>query len=173
MLSMQRALIGIAAVMVLMLLQSPANAFWGFGGSQESNASGLDLVGGYDRNTVLTLTGRVAVAPDLSHDPVTAELLVGAEKITVVLAPQWYLQDDSLDWKVGSSITVRGSRAQGKDGHTYLLAQWVENPGGGTLVLRSATGRPGWSGGGRGSRQGVMGGSGQMQGRPGAGRMGR
>ncbi len=159
--------------MVLILLQSPANAFWGFGGSKESGASGLDLVEGYDRNTVATLTGRVAVAPNLSQNPVTAELLVGTEQITVVLGPQWYLQDDKLDWKIGSTLTVRGSRALGKDGRTYLLAQWVEHPDGGTLVLRSATGRPSWSGGNRGSRQGGMGGAGQMQGGFGNGRMGR
>lgn len=168
---MQRSLICIAAVMMLILLQSPANAFWEFGGSKENNASGLDLVQGYDRNTVTTLTGRVMASPDRAADPVVLELATAKGAVVVVLGPSWYLQSDALDWKVGTSVTVRGSLAQGKDGRTYLLAQWVENPGGGTLVLRSANGRPGWAGGSRGSRQGSMGGAGQMQGGGGNGRM--
>lgn len=168
---MQRPLICIAAVMVLILLQSPANAFWGFGGSKESGASGLDLVQGYDRNTVVTATGHVAVPPDASADPVTIDLVAGSERFVVVLGPRWYLQDDHLDWKAGDSVTVRGSKAQGKDGRSYLLAQWISSPSGGQLVLRNEAGRPAWSGGFRGGQQGP---SGQQQrGGTGSGRRGR
>lgn len=143
-------------------------AGWIFG----EETAGLNL-GGYDRNTVTTLTGRVTASPDRAADPVVLELSTANGAVVVVLGPRWYLQSDSLDWKVGASVSVRGSLAQGRDGRTYLLAQWVENPDGGTLVLRSATGRPGWSGGNRGSRQGSIGGFGQMPGGSGSGRMGR
>lgn len=158
----------IAAVIVVVLLHSPAEAFWGFGSGRDGAASGLDLVQGYDRNTVSTLTGRVAVVPDQTSDPVTVELISGAERFVVVLGPRWYLQDDDLDWKTGDKITVRGSRAQGKDGRTYLLAQWVSGRSGGQLVLRNDAGRPGWTGGSRVSQQG--GGSSAMQ--PGGGSTG-
>lgn len=142
-------------VAVVMLLRVPAEAFWGFGSDQEKGTSGLDLIKGYDRNTVTKVTGRVAVAPDQKADPVTVEILVGSERVVAVLGPRWYLQDDNLELKAGDTVTVRGSMAQGKDGRTYLLAQWMDTPDGGQLVLRSTTGRPGWSGGAAGNQQGV------------------
>jgi len=160
-------------VLTLILLQSPAQAFWGFGSAQATDKSGLNLEQGYDRNTVVTITGRVAALPDPSADPVTVELVAGSERMVVVLGPRWYLQDDNLDWKVGDTLTVRGSRAQGRDGRSYLLSQWVNLPGGGQLMLRSDAGRPGWSGGRSGTSMGSgMGGSGQMMPRGGTGNMG-
>lgn len=172
---MKRFFVAIAAVLVVVLLQTSADAFWGFGSSRESSASGLDLVQGYDRNTVVTLTGRVAASPDPASDPVTMELLVGAEKVTLVLGPRWYLQDDDLDWKVGSSVTVRGSKAQGRDGHTYLLTQWVSMPSGGSLMLRSESGRASWTGGRQSGQLGGQGtgGAPQRGGSGGAGSMRR
>jgi len=141
------------AIMLMVLQPSSAEAFWGFGSNGDGGKSGLDLVQGYDRNTVVTLEGRVAVAPDPAADPVTVEMIVGSERIMVVLGPRWYLQHDDLGWKAGDSISVRGSTAQGKDGLTYLLPQWVSGTEGGQLVLRSEAGRPGWSGGFRGQQQ--------------------
>jgi hypothetical protein len=146
--------------MLMLLEPSSAEAFWGFGSDGDGGKSGLDLVQGYDRNTVITLDGRVAVSPDPAADPVTVEMIVGSERIMVVLGPRWYLQHDDLDWKAGDSISVRGSKAQGKDGLTYLLTQWVSSPEGGQLVLRSEAGRPGWSGSLQGQQQG---GAGQVQ----------
>lgn len=160
-----------AVAIVVVLLQRPAEAFWGFGSGGEGGASGLDLVQGYDRNTVVTATGRVAVAPDSSADPVTIELVAGSERFVVVLGPRWYLQDDHLDWKTGDTVTARGSKAQGKDGRSYLLAQWVSSPSGGQLVLRNETGRPAWAGGFRGGQQGAAGQ--QQRGGTGGGRRGR
>lgn len=140
---------------ILLLLSPAVSHAWSlFGDSSSISASGLDLVQGYDRNTVVTLTGRVAASPDPASDPVTMELLVGTEKVTLVLGPRWYLQDDTLEWKNGDTVTARGSKAQGKDGRTYLLTQSIGTAGGGQMVLRSDTGRPGWSGGGGGGQQG-------------------
>jgi hypothetical protein len=148
------------AVLLTVLPASSAEAFWGFGSDGDRGKSGLDLVQGYDRNTVVTLEGRVAVTPDPAADPVTVEMIVGSERITVVLGPRWYLQHDDLNWKAGDTISVRGSKAQGKDGLTYLLAESVTGPEGSQMVLRNETGRPGWSGGFRGQQQG---GAGQVQ----------
>ncbi|MCE1227618.1 MAG: hypothetical protein LWW87_14225 [Geobacteraceae bacterium] len=160
-----------AVAIVVVMLQRPAEAFWGFGSGGEGGTSGLDLVQGYDRNTVVTTTGHVAVAPDASADPVTIELVAGSERFVVVLGPRWYLQDDRLDWKAGDAVTVRGSKAQGKDGRSYLLAQWISSPAGGQMVLRNEAGRPAWAGGFRGGQQGA---AGQAQrGGTGSGRRGR
>jgi hypothetical protein len=57
----------IAAVIVVSLLHSPAEAFWGFGSGRDGEASGLDLIQGHDRNTVTSLTGRVTVIPDPAY----------------------------------------------------------------------------------------------------------
>ncbi len=151
--------IAVLLLLLLVLFPLPGHAGWLFGNDAGSGRSGLDLAQGYDRNTVVTISGRVAVSPDQKTDPVTFELAAGAEQFVVVMGPRWYLQDDKLDWKPEEAVSVRGSKAQGKDGRTYLLAQWVKSSSVGILVLRNETGRPGWSGGLRGSHQG---GNGQM-----------
>ncbi|WP_281183862.1 hypothetical protein [Trichlorobacter lovleyi] len=161
----------IVAVGVVLMLQRPAEAFWGFGSGNDGGTSGLDLVQGYDRNTVITVTGRVAAPVDPELDPVTVVVAVGTERVIVVLGPRWYLQDDSLDWKSGDNVTVRGSKAQGKDGRSYLLAQWVSSPSGAQLLLRNENGRPGWAGGFKGGQQGTAGQ--QQRGGTGSGRRGR
>jgi len=162
--------LAVVAIVVVML-QQPAEAFWGFDSGSESGASGLDLVQGYDRNTVVMITGRVAAAPDSAADPVTVEIRVESERFVVVLGPRWYLQDDTLNWKNGDTITVRGSKAQGRDGRSYLLAQQISSVSGEKLVLRNEAGRPGWTGGFKGGQQGVAGQ--QQRGGAGGGRRGR
>ena len=143
-----------AAVIVVVMLQSPAEALWGFGSGRDKDGSGLNLDLGYDRNTVTTLTGRVAVAPDQASDPVTIELLVGSERLVVVMGPRWYWQDDRLEFKAGDLLTVRGSRAQGKDGRSYLLVQRITGPGDLNIEVRAENGRPNWAGGNRGGQSG-------------------
>ncbi len=158
-------------ILLVVSLPLPAAAFWGFGSGRSAQESGLDLVEGYDLNTVVTVSGRVEVGPDPEASPVTVTVTAGSEALVVVLGPRWYLQHDDLDWPAGSAVTVRGSKAQGRDGLTYLLAERVDLPGVGQLVLRSDTGRPAWSGGGprggsRDAGQGIMrGGSGGRHGR--------
>ncbi|MFZ4440593.1 MAG: hypothetical protein ACOYOS_19425 [Syntrophales bacterium] len=53
----------IAAAALLLVLGGTADAFWGFGDSGDLNRSGLDLEQGYDRNTVVKISGPVAVPP--------------------------------------------------------------------------------------------------------------
>lgn len=163
------SLIYILALASCLTLPYRADAFWGFGsGSTGNNASGLDLVQGYDRNTVSTITGRVISPVTSSADPVTVDLQSSTELVTVVIGPRWYLQDDAINWKSGDQITVRGARAVGKDGKTYLLAQWLTSPDGNQLTVRSDTGRPAWSGGARMQQQ-FGSGSGSRQQRNGSG----
>ena len=150
-----------------------ADAFWGFGDSPGADKSGLDLEQGYDRNTVVKISGSVAVSPR----PLTASLMafnlnLPGEQIIVVLGPAWYLQDDNLDWKIGAPVTVRGPLAQGKDGRTYLLSERIIAPGGATIVLRGENGSPAWSGGLRGGGAGGSGGQG-LRGSSAGGRRGR
>lgn len=134
-------------VVVLLLTPALGHAGWLFGDDAPTGRAGLNLSHGYDRNTVVTITGRVAALPVADSDPVTIELAIASDRFIVVLGPRWYLQNDDLGWKVGDTVSVRGARAQGKDGHSYLITQWISLPDGGQLTLRSDTGRPLWSGG--------------------------
>ena len=166
--NIQRFYILIVAAALLLALGGTADAFWGFGDSGDLNRSGLDLEQGYDRNTVVKISGPVAVPPrPLAGGLIAFDLKLPGEQMVVVLGPAWYLQDDTLDWKVGDQVTVRGSRAQGKDGRTYLLSQRVSAPGGATIELRGENGSPSWSSGLRGGQLG--GGSGGQVQRSGAG----
>jgi hypothetical protein len=159
----------IAAAALLLVLGGTADAFWGFGDSGEPNKSGLDLEQGYDRNTVVRISGPVAVPPrPLAGGLIAFDLNLPGEQMVVVLGPAWYLQDDNLDWKIGDRVTVRGSLAQGKDGRTYLLTQRISTPDGATIELRGENGSPSWSGGLRGGQPGG-GSGGQIQRGGGAG----
>lgn len=164
----------IAATALLLVLGGTADAFWGVGDTRGADKSGLDLETGYDRNTVVKISGPVAVPPrPLAGGLIAFDLNLSGEQIVVVLGPAWYLQDDNLDWKIGDQVTVRGSLAQGKNGQTYLLSQRVSTPGGATIELRGENGSPSWSGGLRGGQQGG-GSGGQIQRGGGAsGRRGR
>jgi len=164
----QRLYILIAAAALLLVLGGTADAFWGFGDSVQQDRSGLDLERGYDRNTVVKISGPVAVPPrSIAGGLMALEMSLQGEQVVVVLGPAWYLQDDNLDWKVGDQVTVQGSFAQGKDGRAYLLSQQITTPGGTTIELRGQNGRPSWSGGFRGGQHGG-GAGGQVQ-RGGAG----
>ena len=163
----------IAAAALLLVLGGTADAFWGFGDSGQQDKSGLDLEQGYDRNTVVKISGPVAVPPrPLAGGLIAVDLNLPGEQIVVVLGPDWYLQDDNLHWKIGDQVTVRGSLAQGKDGRAYLLSQQITTPGGTTIELRGQNGKPSWSGGFRGGQQGG-GAGGQVQRGGAGGRRGR
>lgn len=165
----RRFYILIAAAVLLLFLGGTADAFWGFGDSPGANKSGLDLEEGYDRNTVVKISGSVAVPPrPLAGGLMAFDLNRLGEQMVVVLGPDWYLQDDNLDWKRGDPVTVRGSLAQGKDGRTYLLSERILAPDGATLALRAENGIPSWTGGRRGGGSGgqvLRGGAGGRRGR--------
>ncbi len=140
---------------VILLLHSPAEAFLGFGPGNDGDASGLDLAQGYDRNTVVIITGRVATPPraPAGRGQIFFEMEQPSGRVVVLLAPPWYLKNERLDWKQGETVTARGSKAQGQDGRTYLLTEWIKNPAGEQIVLRNEYGRPKWSGGFNGGRR--------------------
>jgi hypothetical protein len=169
--SIQRFFTLITAAALLLTLAGTADAFWGFGDSRGVDKSGLDLERGYDRNTVVKISGSVAVPPrPLVGRLMALDLDLAGEKMIVVLGPAWYLQDNNLGWKIGDRLTVWGSLAQGRDGRTYLLSQRISAPSGATIVLRGENGSPAWSGGLRGGQpDGVSGGQGQRGGSAGSG----
>lgn len=143
----------IAIYLLTAIIMSPsvaAHAFWGFGDSKQS---GLNLETGYDINTVTTNTGRIvsAEAGD-GHGNAQLEMDSGGVRIVVVLGPHHYWVGHGIALKVGDSLTVRGSKAQGADGVIYILAQKITDDSLNTSVsLRNESGCGAWSCGGTGT----------------------
>lgn len=162
----------IISLLALLLLSLPAaaQAFWG----SSDNQSGLNLESGYDINTVTTVTGRVVAmsAGDERHNA-QCEVENSGARTVVVLGPQRYWAEHGIALKIGDEVTVRGSKAQGKDGVVYFLAQKIiDTSQNSSAALRNESGRPAWAGKGMGN--------GGMTNRPGGrlrqqshGRMGR
>ena len=143
---------------------SEASAFWGNDASQRNN--GLDVAAGYDVNTVATIRGTVITPPVKAdkNEHTQMTIAAGQEVVTVLLGPWSYWERQGFTVSRNQEISVTGSRAQGKDGSTYLFAQKLENKTvGGSLLLRADSGVPNWSrgrGGGDGAGQNINRGAG-------------
>jgi len=140
----------------LILWNREASAFWG--SDSTDSASGLDVAAGFDVNTITTVTGTVLTPPERmgqeQHTVMTVAAPQGA--VTVVLGPWWYWEKLTIATTKNQELAITGSLAQGKDGAIYVFAQRLENRSSGeTVTLRSESGKPLWSGGGSGNRNGI------------------
>ncbi len=135
------------AIASVCLQQGTAFALFGFGSSEEGK-SGLDFTKGYDINTVTTVTGRVESLPQpQEHEPTIIEISSGKEKLYVYVGPAEFWEKKGIPVRLNDEVSVKGSKAQGKDGKVYLLTQKLTNRTTGTrLDLRNDKGEPAWSG---------------------------
>ena len=145
------SLILIGAFLLNSLFAGASRAGFWFGGD-DTGKSGLDFSRGYDVNTVTTVTGRVASLPQPGEQgQFVTEVRSGNETITVSLGPKTFWEKQEVQLRVNDEVSVKGSKAQGKDGKTYLLAQRLTNKSTGAQVdLRNDRGAPVWLGGNRG-----------------------
>jgi len=133
-----------------------AAAFWG--SESADAASGLNVTAGFDVNTITTITGRVVTAPERKgQEPHTVMLMNGPQGgVTVVLGPWAFWEKQTVAITANQDVSVTGSLAQGKDGALYVFAQRIENSSTGeSVMLRSESGKPLWSGNGSGSQNGI------------------
>lgn len=152
------------AIIMYCLLIGPAFAGFGFSfGGDEAGKSGLDFTKGYDVNTVTTVTGHVASSPQTGEkEHVFVEVKAGSETISLNLGPKSFWQNKEIPLHPNDNITAKGSKAQGKDGKTYLMVQKLTNKTTGSQVaLRNDQGKAAWSGWNSG---GMMQGGGMTQG---------
>lgn len=144
------------AIATLLLSGLCMNDCWAFWGREAVDPiSGLDVAGGFDINTVTTMTGTALSVPGRTGEQEHTVMTMKTEQgpVTVLLGPWWYWDKQSFRIERNQELAITGSRAQGKDGSLYLFAQKVANRSSGTaIVLRSDTGSPAWSGSGPGSR---------------------
>lgn len=148
-------------VVVNCLLANQAFASFGFWGD-DLGKSGLDFTKGYDVNTVTTVSGRVLSSPRTDEKgQVFVDVKAGSETISLSLGPKSYWEAREIPLRPNDDITAKGSRAQGKDGKTYLLVQKLTNrTTGGQIEVRNERGGAGWPAGSGGMR----GGGGMMRG---------
>ncbi len=135
------------AIASFCLQQGTAFALFGFGSSEEGK-SGLDFTKGYDINTVTTVKGRVVSLPQpREHEPTIIEISTGKEKLYVYVGPASFWEKRGIPVHVNDEVSVKGSKAQGRDGKAYLLTQSLTNrTTGAKLELRNDKGEPAWTG---------------------------
>lgn len=123
-------------------------AFAGFFGNNNTGKSGLDFTTGYDINTVSTMSGRVISAPHSGEkENIVVEIKSGNESLTVSLGPVPNWEKKGITINVNDDLSIKGSKAQGLDGKTYVLTQKVVNKTTGSQVeLRNDKGEPTWLG---------------------------
>lgn len=149
-------------------LTGPAQAFFGFG-SDGTEKIGLDLNRGYDVNTVTTVSGQVVSLPHkVGNEQVITEIRSGNEIVSLSVGPSGYWDKNGIPLRTNDEVSAKGSKAQGKDGKTYVLTQKLSNrTTGKQIVLRNDKGEPAWTGAdvGNSMRSGSdSGGSGMMRG---------
>lgn len=129
------------------LLVGPALAGFGFGGNDEGK-SGLDFNKGYDVNTVTTVSGHVASPPRSGEKGyIFVEIKAGAEAVNLSLGPGSFWNEKEFPLHQNDEIIAKGSKAQGKDGKTYLMVQKLTNrTTGAQTVVRNELGVSAWSG---------------------------
>lgn len=165
---MKRTIIAIATLTMIAGGHHQALAFWGSDAGR--NASGLDVAGGYDVNTVTNIKGAVVTPPARTDQSEHTQMAIASQQgtVTVLLGPWSYWEKQGFSIIKDQEVGVTGSRAQGKDGSLYLFAQSIDNLTSGTTIkLRSETGSPMWSRSNSGNRSGN--GNIQQSGRGGAG----
>lgn len=149
-------------LLILFFFPLSGQAFWGDG---QDNRPSLNLESGYDVNTVTMVRGSIiALQFGTNRHNLMLEIESDGTRMIIVLGPQRYWANHGVPVKEGDEVVARGSRAQGRDGVFYLLAQEITLPQQGVaVILRDEFGRPKWAGGqmGRGN------GGGREQGRRG------
>ena len=140
------------AIVLNCLLIGTAFAGFGFGGD-DLGKSGLDFNKGYDVNTVMTVSGRVVSSPRTDEkEHVFVDIKAGDETISLSLGPKTFWEKKEIPLHPNDDIAAKGSKAQGKDGRTYLMVQKLTNRiTGAQTVVRNERGGPAWSG-----RNGMM-----------------
>jgi hypothetical protein len=135
-----------AGLMLAVPTPTPAQGWWW----------GSPINPGFDRNTVIQVTGTVTQVNIVSQgSPSTLRLETSGETFTVMLGPGWYLAELHADIRSGDILTVEGSKMMDRWGQLHLAAARIANQRAGTVLeLRDETGRPRWMGGGPSGRLG-------------------
>jgi hypothetical protein len=107
--------------------------------------TGICYPSGFDINTVGAVPGKVRDVIRPERGPVRFRLEAFRETYTVLAAPKWFWDSLIPALPDGTDLLVRGSKALGRDGTLYLIAQELSFPAAGASIrLRNPQGRPLW-----------------------------
>lgn len=150
-----RLFIQLVAIIWFLICPCIASAGWWFSDDNDWEKSGLDLEKSYDRNTVISVKGKI-IKTDLNgtSGPALAEIKTPKEILTLVLGPGDFWNKSGISLNEGDDVEARGSRAQGKNGKLYLIVENISSSSEpDKIILRNETGRPSWAGRNRPERQ--------------------
>lgn len=110
--------------------------------------SGIRYPDGFDLNTVGELRGKVHNIVRPEKGPVIFDIVTSKDSYTIIASPSWFWDDLNTKISEGDDIRVIGSRAVGKDGKLYVVAQELYVGGSSQpIVLRDENGRALWRSG--------------------------
>jgi hypothetical protein len=113
-----------------------------------------EVTEGYDENTEITIRGKLKEAGREMRGPVIVLLQSGSRDYRVVTAPPWYLAQEGIELKTGTSYEVTGSKIFARDGNIYIVASRIKDFSTGKIIqLRDSSCKPLWRG--RGTRKGM------------------
>ena len=162
------ALLGLISCMVILTMGGLA---WAAERDKVIEESGIRYPDGFDLNTVGEVEGKASGFYRPEKGPSSFYLATRKEVYIVIASPVWYWDDLGATINDGEEVRVVGSKALGKDGNLYIIAQEMKLlTSGQSLVFRGKDGSALWkasiggSAGGRGGFGGSGGGKGGIGG---------
>jgi hypothetical protein len=107
--------------------------------------NGIRYPEGFDVNTVGEVKGKVGNIVRPQKGPLMFDVSGGRETYKIVAAPSWFWEDLKLKIAAGDEVRVVGSKALGKDGNLYVVAQEIHLPGSSqSVAIRDKDGAALW-----------------------------
>ena len=102
---------------------------------------------GYDENTEVTIKGTIKDIGRGMRGPVIVLLQAGSKNYQVITAPPWYIAQEGIELRPGSSYEVTGSKFISRDGNPYIIASHLKDLSTGKITqLRDSSCMPLWKG---------------------------
>jgi hypothetical protein len=106
-----------------------------------------ELSEGYDENTEVTIKGTIKDVGRGMRGPVIVLLQAGSKNYQVITAPPWYIAQEGIELRPGSSYEVTGSKFIARDGNPYIIASRLKDLSTGKITqLRDSSCMPLWKG---------------------------
>lgn len=107
---------------------------------------GIRYPGGFDPRTLTLAAGTVSALELPARGPVRFRLEGEGERYVVLASPSWFWREIGASLADGDRAEVLGSKALGRDGELYLVAQEIDpGDGEGAWVIRDSRGAPEWT----------------------------
>lgn len=105
----------------------------------------------YDPNTETSIRGKIVEILQRPNGPVVLGVLRGDKLYHVITAPQWYFEQQRIEFKLGDDIVVHGSKYFSNRGELFLIARLIHNISNGRIYTfrEESDMKPQWRGKGK------------------------